>query len=127
MLLPVCVYLILLFNLIAVPLSLLLHFYFVMWRTRCLCLPIWIACTAYMVAFLTLRVLYMAVLCLFRFCLSFVSWFSLLNPFLATMSFGGYFDTRFFLYAFFPVCLFCFILLRPCSFPVCFGVTSSIL
>ena len=63
---------------------------------------------------------------LFVFCLSFVSWFSLLNLFLATMSFAGYFHARFLLSAFFLVCLLCFVFLRPCSFPVCFGITSSI-
>ena len=63
--------------------------------------------TAYMVAFLALalRVLYVAVLCLFRFCLSFVSWFSLLNPFVVAMSFAGSFHARLLLSFFFPVCL----------------------
>ena len=69
-----------------------------------------LTCTAYMVVLRALRVLYVVVLCLFHFCLSFVSWFPLLNPFLATMlSFAGYFHARFLLSAFFPVCLFfCF-------------------
>ena len=56
-----------------------------------------LSCTAYMVTFLALRVFYVVVLCLFCFRLSFVSWFSLLNPFLATMSFAGYFHARFLL------------------------------
>ena len=74
------------FYLIAVPLSLLLHFYFAVWRTRCPCLPIWVV----------LRCLYGCLSCPTRIicggplfislCLSFISWFSLLNPFLATMS-----------------------------------------
>ena len=44
MLLPVSVDLILLFDFITVPLSLPLHFYFAVWRTRCPCpyLPIWV-------------------------------------------------------------------------------------
>ena len=37
--------------------------------------------------------------------------FPLLNPFLVTMSFAGYFHARFLLSAFFPVCLFCFVFL----------------
>ena len=141
MLLPVSVYLIPLFDLIAVPLSLLLHFFFAVWRTRCLSLSpsSYLGCLALLIwvpffrsllrriFFLALRVLDMIALCLFRFCLSLVSWFSFLNPFLATMSLVGYFHARFILSAFFTVCLFCFVFLRPCSFPVCFGVTSSIL
>ena len=55
-------------------------------------------------------------------CFAFVSWFSLLNPFLATVSFAGYSHARFLLSAFFHVCFFCFVFPRPCSFPVCFGV-----
>ena len=42
-------------------------------------------------------------------CLSFVSWFSLLSPFLAMMSFAGYFHVRFLPSAFFSVCLFRFV------------------
>ena len=74
--------------------------------------------------FLALRVLYYYVvsLCLFiLLCLSFVSWFSLLSPFLATMSLVGYFHVRFLLSAF-PVCLFC--LFSPTVFVpglFCFG------
>ena len=52
----------------------------------------------------------------------FVSWFfPLLNPSLAKMSSAGYFHARFLLSAFFSF------LFRPCSPPICFGVTSSIL
>ena len=60
---------------------------------------------------------------IFSFCLSFVSWISLLNPFLVTISLAGYFHVCF-LPSDFPVCL---LFLRPCSFPVCFGLTLSIL
>ena len=139
MLLPVSVGLILLFDFITVPLSLPLHFYFAVWRTRCPCpcLPIWVVlhCSYGWKPFLPyayylytwLSFVYFAFVCLlFVFCLSFVSWVSLLNPFLVTMSFAGYFHARFLLSAFFPVCLFCFVFLRPCSFLVCFGITSSI-
>ena len=59
-----------------------------------------------MVAFLSLRVLYVVALVYFAF----VSWFSLLNPFLAMMSFAGYFHARFLMSAFFPVCLSYFVL-----------------
>ena len=68
---PPCVCLSLsLFDLIAVPLSPLLHFYSAVWRTRCpfLVFLSGLSCTAYMVAFLALRVLYVVVLGLFRFC-----------------------------------------------------------
>ena len=64
-----------------------------------------------MVAFLSLRVLYVVALVYFAF----VSWFSLLNPFLAMMSFAGYFHARFLMSAFFPVCLILF-----CFFPTVF-------
>ena len=68
-----------------------------------------------MVAFLALRVLlYVVALVYFRFCF-FV--FSLLNPFLAMMSFAGYFHARFLLSAFFPVCLsYYFVLFFPTVF-----------
>ena len=65
-----------------------------------------LSCTAYMADFLALRVLYVVVLGLFHFC----SWPSLLNPFLAMMSFAGYFHARFLLSAFFSVFLSCFVL-----------------
>ena len=61
------------------------------------------------ILFLALRVLYVVILCLFCFCLSSASRVSLLNRFLATMSFAGYFHIRFLLSAFFPICLFCFV------------------
>ena len=56
-----------LFDLIDVPLSLLLHFYFAVWRTRCPypCLPLWVVLHCLYVAFLALRVLYVVVLGLF--------------------------------------------------------------
>ena len=52
-----------LFDLIYVPLSLLFHFNFAVWRTRCPypCLDSYLDC-------LVLRVLYLVVHCLFRFC-----------------------------------------------------------
>ena len=56
--------------------------------------------------FLALRLSYVVALSCFRFCLSFVAWFLLLSPFLATMFFAGYFHVRFVLSAFFPI--FCF-------------------
>ena len=132
MLLPVPVYLIILFDLIDVPLSLLDHFILRCGVLFALVLVLvflsGLSCAAYMVAFLpqpakkgiflALCILCVVVFCLFRFCLSFVSWFSLVSPFLATMSFAGYFDARFLMSAFFPVCLFLFCFLRPCSFPV---------
>ena len=60
-----------------------------------------------MVAFLALRVLYVVALVYFAF----VPWFfPLQNPFLAMMSFAGYFHARFLLSAFFPVCLSYFVL-----------------
>ena len=46
---------------------------------------------------------------------AFVSGFSLLNPFLAMMSFAGYFHARFLLSAFFLVSVFSFF-----SFPIVF-------
>ena len=54
--------------------------------------------------------------------------FPLLNPFLAMMSSAGYFHARFLLSAFVLfVLFFIFLFFRPCSFPICFGVISSIL
>ena len=47
--------------------------------------------------------------------------FPLLNPSLAMMSSAGYFHARFLLSTLFSF------LFRPCSSPICFGVTSSIL
>ena len=66
--------------------------------------------TAYMVAFLAVRVLYVMWLSFVYFalvCLLFLG----LNRFLAKMSFAGYFHARILISAFFPVCLFCFIFL----------------
>ena len=74
-----------------------------------------------MVAFVALRVLYVVVLRFFRFRLSCVSLFSLLNPFLAAMSFAGYFHARFLLSAF---SLFFFFGL--CSFPVGCVISSTL-
>ena len=68
MLLPVCVYLILLFDLIAVPLSLPLHFISLCGALVVLVFLSGLSCTAYMTAFLALHVLYVVVLDLFRFC-----------------------------------------------------------
>ena len=42
-------------------------------------------------------------------CFAFDHWFFLLNPFLAMISFAGYFHARFLLSAFCPACLFCFV------------------
>ena len=61
-------------------------------------------CTAYRVAFLALHVLYVVEIVYFAF----ISWFSLLNPFLAMMSFAGYFHARFLLSA--SSLLVCFVL-----------------
>ena len=57
-----------LFNLIVVPLSLLLHFISLCGALVVLVFLYGVPCTAYMVSFLTLRVLYGVVLGLFRFC-----------------------------------------------------------
>ena len=88
-----------LFDLIAIPHSLLLHF--IPLSLSLLCLPIWAVLHhlyMYMVAFLALRILY--VLALVCFC--FVLWFfPPLNPSLAKMSSAGYFHARFLLSAFF--------------------------
>ena len=87
-----------LFDLIAIPLSLLLHF--ILLSLSLLCLPIWAVLHhlyMYMVAFLALRILYVVALV----CFVFVPWFfPLLNPFLAKMSSAGYFHARFLLSAF---------------------------
>ena len=87
-----------LFDLIAIPLSLLLHF--ILLSLSLLCLPIWAVLHhlyMYMVAFLALRILYVVALV----CFVFVPWFfPLLNPSLAKMSSAGYFHARFLLSAF---------------------------
>ena len=90
-----------LFDLIAIPLFLLLHFIPLSLSLSLLCLPIWAVLHhvyMYMVAFLALRILYVVALVCFCFC-SLV--FSLLNPSLAKMSSAGYFHARFLLSAFF--------------------------
>ena len=111
-----------LFDLIAIPLSLLLHFFPLSFSL--LCLPIWAVLHhlhMYMVAFLALRILYVvALVCFFCFC-------SLV--FSPSESLPG----KDVLCRLLPrplpsVCfLFFSFLFRPCSPPICFGVTSSIL
>ena len=95
-----------LFDLIAVPLSLLLHF--IPLSLSLLCLPIWAVLHhlyMYMVAFLALRILYVVALV----CFVFVPWlFPLLNPSLAMMSSAGYSHARFLLSAFFSFLFFSF-------------------
>ena len=111
-----------LFDLIAIPLSLSLLLHFMPLSLSLLCPPIWAVLHhlyMYMVAFLALRISYVVALV----CFVFVPWvfFPLLNPSLAKMSSAGYCHARFLLSAFFSF------LFRPCSPPICFGVTSSIL
>ena len=112
-----------LFDLIAVPLSLLLHFI-----PLCGALVVLVLALSSYLGCLALLIYVYGCLscpthiicgcpCLFRFC-SLV--FPLLNPFLAMMSSAGYFHARFLLSAFFSF-------FRPCSSPIYFGVTSSIL
>ena len=110
-----------LFDLIAIPLSLLLHF--IPLSLSLLCLPIWAVLHhlyMYMVAFLALRILYVLALVCFCFC-------SLI--FSPSESLPG----KDVLCRLLPrplpsVCfLFFSFLFRPCSLPICFGVTSSIL
>ena len=111
-----------LFDLIAIPLSLLLHF--IPLSLSLLCLPIWAVLHhlyMYMVAFLALRILYVvALVCFFVFVPCFFS---------ASESLPG----KDVLCRLLPrplssVCfLFFSFLFRPCSPPICFGVTSSIL
>ena len=112
MLLPVSVYLIPLFDLIAVPLSLLLRF-------------ILLCC-----ALVVLVLVFLSGLCCTAIygCLSCPTriicrcpWFipllflgvSLLNPFLATMFFVGYFHARFLPSGFLPACLFVLFCFSP--------------
>ena len=115
MLLPMSVYLILLFDLIIVTASLLLRFIFAVWRIRCPCLPVWaVLCCVYFLCSLLRRIFfvpyaYYMSLSFLYFAFVFFSWFSLLNPLLATTPFASYFDVRFIMSAF-PVCLFCFVL-----------------
>ena len=132
---PPCGYLPLsLFDLIVVPLSLLLHFIPLCGALVVLILALssylgWLALLIYVYGCLSCPT---RIICgcpgLFHFC-SLV--FPLLNPFLAMMSSAGYFHARFLLSAFFPVCLsYIYIYIfffRPCSSPICFDVTPSIL
>ena len=110
-----------LFDLIAIPLSLLLHF--IPLSLSLLCLPIWAVLHhlyMYMVAFLAVRILYVVALA----CFCFVPWF-----FSPSESLPGKDVLRRLLPRPLPsVCfLFFSFLFRPCSLPICFGVTSSIL
>ena len=97
-----------LFDLIAIPLSLLLHF--IPLSLSLLCLPIWAVLHhlyMYMVAFLALRILYVVALFFFVFFVPFFFFFfPLLNPSLAKMSSAGYFHARFLLSAFFSFLFF---------------------
>ena len=110
-----------LFDLIAIPLSLLLHF--IPLSLSLLCLPIWAVLHhlyMYMVALLALRILYVAALVCFCFC-SLVFSPSESLP-------GKYVLCRLLPRPLPSVCLLFFsFLFRPCSPPICFGVTSSIL
>ena len=99
-----------LFDLIAIPLSLLLHF--IPLSLSLLSLPIWAVLHhlyMYMVAFLALRILYVVALVCFLFfvpCFCFLFFVPLLNPSLAKMSSAGYFHARFLLSAFFSFLFF---------------------
>ena len=112
-----------LFDLIAIPLSLLLHFIPLSLSLRCL--PIWavlhhLYMYQYMVAFLALRILYVVALVCFCFC-SLVFSPSEFLP-------GKDVLCRLLPRPLPSVCfLFFSFLFRPCSPPICFGVTSSIL
>ena len=108
-----------LFDLIAIPLSLLLHF--IPLSLSLLCPPIWAVLHhlyMYMVAFLALRILYVVALVCFVFV-----------PCSPPESLPG----KDVLCRLLPrplpsVCfLFFSFIFRPCSPPICFGVTSSIL
>ena len=110
-----------LFDLIAIPLSLLLHF--IPLSLSLLCLPIWAVLHhlyMYMVAFLALRILYVIALVCFCFC-------SLV--FSPSESLPGKDVLRRLLPRPLPSVWFLFFsfLFRLCSPPICFGVTSSIL
>ena len=110
-----------LFDLIGIPLSLLLHF--IPLSLSLLCLPIWAVLHhlyMYMVAFLALRILYVVALVCFCFC-SLVSSPSESLP-------GKDVLCRLLPRPLPSVCFLFFpSLFRPCSPPICFGVTSSIL
>ena len=95
-----------LFDLIAIPLSLLLHF--IPLSLSLLCPPIWAVLHhlyMYMVAFLALRILYVVALVCFVF-VPFFFFSPLLNPSLAKMSSAGYCHARFLLSAFFSFLFF---------------------
>ena len=106
---PPCVYLPLsIFNLIAVPPFPPPSFYSAVWRTRCFC-PCFVfvsglSCTTYICIWLPF-LLYAYYMWLPLFISLLFLGFPLLNPFLAMMSFAGYFHARFLLAAFFPICL----------------------
>ena len=110
-----------LFDLIAIPLSLLFHF--IPLSLSLLCLPIWAVLHhlyMYMVAFLALRILYVVALVCFCFCSLF---FSPSEPLP-----GKDVLCRLLPRPLPSVCfLFFSFLFRPCSPPFCVGVTSSIL
>ena len=85
-----------------------------MWRTRCPCpcfvsLLSGLSCTAYICIWLPFLP-YAYYMWLPWFISLLFLGFSLLNPFLAMMSFAGYFHARFLLSAFFAVCLSYFVL-----------------
>ena len=110
-----------LFDLIAIPLSLLLHF--IPLSLFLLCLPIWAVLHhlyMYMVAFLALRILYVVALVCFCFC-------SLVFSPCESLP-GKDVLCRLLPRPLSSVCfLFFSFLFRPCSPPICFGATSSIL
>ena len=97
MLLPVSVYPIPLFDLIAVPLSPPSFLFRCVAPSLFLSLPSYLGCLALIIWLPFLPYAYYMWLSLV--CFAFVSWYSLLNPFLATMSFAGYFHARLFLSA----------------------------
>ena len=117
----VCLPLLSLFDLIAVvPLSLLLHF-----MSMCGALVVLVfALSSYLGCLALLIYVYGCHSCPTRMIYMWSPWFisllflgfSILNPFLAKMSFAGYFHARFLLSAFFPVCLSYFVLFFPIMF-----------
>ena len=127
------VYLTILFYLIAAPLSLLLHFYFAVWRMRCpcSCLPSELSCTTYMVVFFSL----LRKMCILPYAyymwLPFV-YFAPVCLLFVDLSSGSHSGKgvlcRLLSHPLPPLCLPClfvlFCFLRPCSFPVCFWFNS---
>ena len=104
------------FDLVAIPLSLLLHF--IPLSLSLLCPPIWAVLHhlyMYMVAFLALRILYVVALV----CFVFVPCESLPGKDVLCRLLPRPLPSVCFLFFSF--------LFRPCSPPICFGVTSSIL